>query len=62
MNVHNIHLSYKYLLEYYLRNQTTGLLADFNKTYFPENYKDMCKQLEEIGCERDDRNKGGKKV
>ncbi len=36
------------LLEYYLVNNTTGHLGEFNKKYFPDNYALMIKDLEEI--------------
>jgi hypothetical protein len=42
------HLTYEYLLEYYLRSQVYGTLKDFNKTYFPKHYEEMKNKLEEM--------------
>lgn len=38
--------TYSYLLAYYYLQQTTGILGDFNKKFFPEDYKEMIKVVE----------------
>ena len=43
--------SYNFLLEFYLRENLYGVIAEFNKTYFPESYKAMLEELEKLQME-----------
>ena len=39
---------YDFLLEYFLRANVYGVMADFNKQYFPDDYKKMKERLERL--------------
>ena len=39
-------LSYDYLYDYWLMDQTTGQMGEFNKKYFPNSYKEMLAEME----------------
>ena len=50
-------LSYEFLYKFYLESNVNGILGDFNKAYFPNDYEQMKKDLEQIMKKRFKRNK-----
>lgn len=41
-------LSYQFLYKFYLESVTSGMSGEFAKHYFPNDYKEMKKSLEDI--------------
>ena len=46
-------LTYAFLLEFYLRNMTTGKMGEFNDKYFPNDFKEMEKELKGLLDEKE---------
>ncbi len=41
-------LTYGFLYEHYLQSETSGFMGDFIKKYFPIDYEEMKKALEDL--------------
>ncbi len=41
-------LTYEFLYQHFLQSETSGFMGDFNKKYFPDDYEEMKKALEDL--------------